>query len=274
MIITSCAGGLGNQMFQYAFGKTLAEQGETPLWLDLTWYHSKKRKFLLDEFKVTYDASIHSNLKMKLVKTFKRPSLIKDTGSFQERTIDASKNILLAGHWESWKYFEPILPQLRTEFVLKHPSAQFASFKDAIKPNSISVHIRRGDYLVPHGKVLNGKEYCEKAVAHIIQAKKLNDPDIMIFSDDPEWCRNEMAILAGCVTHVFPGGLASDAEELMLMSNYSHNVIGNSTFSWWAAFLNSHSDKIVVMPENWFTETDYNARYRAGIEVPGWKILS
>jgi len=273
MIIVKFTGGLGNQMFQYAFGKACSLKARVPLFLDLAWYKSKKRKFLLGELRVSYDMSSESSLRVGAMKLIRRPRIFKDAGFFEERNMEAAGNAFLEGSWESYRYFDSIADDIKKEFVLKKPSGRFIELSRSIPPDSIAVHVRRGDYLIPHGKYLNNAEYYDKGVEHILKVRAMNDPLVMIFSDDPEWCRQELRSLAGRPTEIFSERLASDAEELALMSLYGNNVISNSTFSWWAAYLNPHPDKIVVMPENWYTEKERNERYLDGMKAPGWIII-
>lgn len=273
MIIVKLRGGLGNQMFQYAFGKACAVKTGEPLLLDLTWYTNSKRKFILKEMKVSLRCLIKNPRILKVIKFLKKPTIIQDKGFFEEKNLNFSGNTILDGYWESHNYFEQIVPTINKEFQLKKSSRKFTELLNRIKRDSIAVHVRRGDYLIPHGKFVNGLDYYNKGVETIIQNKTLETPEITIFSDDPEWCRKELKFLGGRPTETFEEKLASDAEELILMSHYGHNVISNSTFSWWSAFLNKNPDKMVVMPENWFTDKKINANHLSSIYVPGWIVV-
>jgi len=270
MIIIKSTGGLGNQMFQYAFGKACSVRTGEPLFLDLTW---KKRRFLLDKLNVSYDKSSDNRFAIETMKLIKRPAVLKDKGFFEEKNLEIHSNTILEGSWESYKYFDAIADEIKKEFTLKKPSERFNELSKKIRPDSIAAHVRRGDYLVPHGKYLNSADYYNKSAEYILRSKTLKDPLITIFSDDPKWCETELKSLAGQPTEVFDEKLDSDAEELILMSLYGNNVISNSTFSWWAAYLNPHPDKVVVMPRNWFTEKERNEKYIAGMKVPGWVAL-
>ena len=239
------------------------------------WYRNKnsKRKFLLEKMSISFDRSSKSPLYVKALRLIKRPLTIKDSGSLGEIDLNIKDNVLLQGYWESYKYFSAITGEIKKEFALKNPSGKFIELSKKIKPDSIAIHVRRGDYLIPHGKYLNGADYYNKGVECILKNKPLKDPLITIFSDDPKWCKEKLKSLAGQPTEIFDEKLDSDAEELMLMSFYGNNVISNSTFSWWAAYLNKNPDKIVVMPRNWFTDPAANQRYLASISVPGWMVL-
>ena len=275
MIIVKLTGGLGNQMFQYAFGKVCSIKAHEPLFLDLSWYRNKnsKRRFLLDELNVSYDRYSNNRFVIGAMKLLKNPAVLKDNGFFEEKNLEIRGNALLEGSWESYKYFEAISSDIKKGFTLKKPSERFTELSRKIKKDSIAVHVRRGDYLIPHGKYLNGADYYNKGVERILKDKSLKDPQITIFSDDPKWCETELKSLAGQPTEVFDEKLDSDTEELMLMSLYGNNIISNSTFSWWAAYLNPHPDKTVVMPVNWFTEKERNGRYLEGMKVPEWIMI-
>ena len=257
MLNVRITGGLGNQMFQYAYGKALSLKTKEVLFIDTTWYGKKEvkvtnRKFLLSELCVPLFFCSGSRVIMKLVKAFKRP---------------------LLGYWESRSYFAEAEDLLRKEYVLKQPSKAFQEYAGEIGLGSISVHVRRGDYLVPHGKHLSDLQYYHNAVEVIAQSQGLKNPAITIFSDDPHWCQTEMPSLAGFPIRVFNGRLKSDAEELMLMSKHENNVIANSTFSWWAALLNSHPNKVVTIPAKWFTDPEQNLHHLSRIVVPGWIVI-
>jgi hypothetical protein len=271
MIIVKLRGGLGNQMFQYAFGKALSMDARAPLLIDITWYKNSDREFLLRELNMPHERYSRNRLFMKTRMKLRHPKVIRDSDRLELKDLVTSKqNLFLEGNWESPKYFAGKETFFREIFVLKDPSLEFTEAAKTVGKDSIAVHVRRGDYLIPHGKFLNGKSYYEAGVERIIKAKGLQKPMITIFSDDPEWCRKEMGVLAGCPANVFAGKLGSDAEELMLMSLYGNNVISNSTFSWWSAFLNKNDGKMVVMPADWFTDKSRNAEYVAGVSVPGW----
>ncbi len=276
MIILEMEGGLGNQMFQYAFGKACSVKLKEPLFLDLSWYRNKhsKRKFLLGKMNVSFDRSSKNLFYVKILRLVKNPSVLKDNGFFEEKNLGINGNIILDGFWESYKYFEDIVGEVKKEFVLKKPSDRFIELSKEIRPDSIAIHVRRGDFLaLTDSRHQNGVPYYTKAVEYIVRNKNLTNPQITIFSDDPKWCKEKLGSLAGQPTEVFGEKLDSDAEELMLMSLYGNQIISNSTFSWWSAYLNPSPDKTVVMPNNWFTDSLTNQRHLAGIRVPGWTVL-
>jgi len=276
MIILEMEGGLGNQMFQYAFAKACSVRSREQLFLDLTWYRNKssKRRFLLDKLNVSYGRSSANRLSIGMIKLVKNPSVLKDEGFFEEKSLEIHGNTLLEGYWESYKYFEAIAEDIKKGFALKKPSEIFIELSKDIRPDSIAIHVRRGDFLaLTDSRCQNGVPYYTRAVEQIVEKRGLRDPQIVVFSDDPEWCKAELRSLAGRPTAIFEGKLDSDAEELMLMSLYGNQVISNSTFSWWAAYLNPNPDKTIVMPKDWFMDTDRNSKHLSGMKVPGWIVV-
>lgn len=219
MVIVKLKGGLGNQMFQYAYGRNLTLRRKTTLKLDksfLRWKIWQKmigvtpREYELGEF----------NIQAKLTKVKGRH--------------------YLEGYWQSEKYFKDIRRVLLKDFTLKKETNNFLKLKKLItKTNSIGIHVRRGDYVKRavtgkyHG-ILNAGYY-HKAIGII--RKEVKNPRFFVFSDDP-------------AISDFSG--LTSPEELILMSLCEHNIIANSSFSWWGAWLNKNPRKIVIAPRRWF----------------------
>jgi hypothetical protein len=122
--------------------------------------------------------------------------------------------------------------------------------------NSVSVHIRRGDYVSnPHASKFHGTkglDYYEKAVERI--AETVKNPELFVISDDIEWCKENLR-LPYKTTHI--DGNAG-FEDMHIMSHCAHNIIANSSFSWWAAWLNTNPDKVVIAPKKWFNDESIN----------------
>lgn len=281
MVITKLIGGLGNQMFQYAAGRALANKLDAKLKVDATAFKTYKlHAYGLDCFK----AQIHFATE-KEVNSFKQPSqlppvrLPRFIGNIFK--IPPQKNIVcekhfhfdpcffkvkedayLQGFWVSEKYFQNIADIIRKDFKFKHPLIdKNKQLMEKIKElNSISIHVRRGDYVSDkaanefHGTCSLG--YYQRCVALIVQ--RIENPVFFIFSDDPGWTKQNLK-------PKFPTIYVSDNqnknyEDLQLMSCCKHNIIANSTFSWWAAWLNNNSDRIVLVPKKWFNKAPYNTK--------------
>jgi hypothetical protein len=270
MIILKMRGGLGNQMFQYAAAKARALQKKSVLLVDMSWYKNADRSFLLDTLKIDGYSSLRSHYLIQAIRSILRPTVITD----ENIQTTQGKKEYLDGWWESPAYFKDSIEIIRNEFILRNPSNLYIEALDSVSKNSISVHVRRGDNLrTDSSRSVPSKEYYETAVKTIISTKKLTSPQITIFSDDTAWCTENLQTLGGLPTTIFNQELANDAEELMFMSHFSHNVVSNSTFSWWAAYLNGNTDKMVVMPKIWFKDTAMNASAVKNLTVPGWTII-
>jgi Glycosyl transferase family 11 len=180
---------------------------------------------------------------------------------FDPSLLDASDNIYLDGFWQSEKYFVDIQDILRQEFTLKNPrTAIFEQIAAIIDDrHSVSLHIRRGDIANdPETNLLHGTcslEYYERAIEYIVE--RIDLPHFFIFSDDLDWVKENLKLNFPS-TNVSCGDLLPDYEELHLMSRCQHHIIANSSFSWWAAWLNPSPDKCVIAPKKWFGTLEYD----------------
>jgi hypothetical protein len=260
MIITKIQGGIGNQLFQYAVGRSLTEQYKVPLKFDIEWYKTSEfRRFLLDKFNISGEiATIQEIQRLNpegfFAKTFTKKSTFTETEDrFYDELLHLSGNAYLNGYWQSEKYFKNIEHILRKEFVLKEslPSPSDALVDHIQKTNSVSVHIRRGDYMAPKNIKTIGllsPDYYSKAVELI--TKETSNPQFFIFSDDLDFAKT-LSFPESSVYVTSDFGL-EDYEELMVMSKCKHNILANSSFSWWAAWLNQNPSKTTIAPKNWF----------------------
>lgn len=287
MIITQLIGGLGNQMFQYALGRHLAEKNSTLLKLDLSGFEEYKlHRYALHCFMIWEHSAT-----MEEIETFKRKGISRiakllskigtrwgglssATSDFYQNTIvlkerqrafdssvlETKGNIYLEGYWQSEKYFSSIRDILLREFTVKYEQdAKSREIANQIqKTESVSLHIRRGDYV--HDPFINqihglcSFDYYEKAVNYI--TKKMPNCHFYIFSDDHSWvCENFK--LDYPVTMVNHSDVSTNYEDLRLMSICRHNIIANSSFSWWGAWLNTNPNKIVVSPKRWFNDESF-----------------
>jgi hypothetical protein len=270
MIILKLRGGLGNQMFQYAAAKARALQKKSTLIVDMGWYKNADRSFLLDALNVRGYKALRSHLMVRMIRSLLRPTVITDENIHTTQ----DKKEYLDGWWESPSYFKDSVRIIKDEFTLRTASDLYKKALRSVSDDSISVHVRRGDNLrADSSRAVPGKEYYEAAIKTIVSTKKLTSPQITIFSDDPAWCRENLQTLGGLPATVFTQKLANDAEELMIMSHFSHNVVSNSTFSWWAAYLNNNPKKMVVMPRVWFKDPAMNAPAVKNLTVPEWTII-
>lgn len=268
MIITKILGGLGNQLFQYAAGKALAVQNNTGLKLDLTAFDQYKlRNFELDRFKVSYTVASEEEIENYKATTpfqrirsrftpvsqkrfYKQPFFRFDPAFSSLRSP-----VYLQGYFQSEKYIAPVKESLRSELTFKEPPLpKIIAFAERLRSeNSVSVHVRRGDYknaesLRVHGVLPDA--YYQSAVRHV-QKHTGGKTTFYVFSDDAEAAKKlrlpDAEIVSGRISQ-------NHYEDFYLMQNCRHNVIANSSFSWWAAWLNNNPGKIVMAPQRWFNE--------------------
>ena len=182
-------------------------------------------------------------------------------------------NVYLSGYFQNQDYFEPISDLIHAAFRLAEPvSAASQATADAIEAgNSVSFHIRRGDYAAnPVTRAYHGLlplSYYETAVERI--AEQVSQPQFYVFSDDPDWAQTNLR-LNHPVKFMAANGDARDYEDLWLLSLCQHHIIANSTFSWWGAWLCEHPDKIVYAPNRWVLNSTVNA---STIVPSGWTLL-
>jgi len=278
MIIVKLIGGLGNQMFQHAFAKKLSLIKRVPVKLDVFWYEDAKnftknslRKYILDNYNTSLRIATREEVVsflskrsfvFKVIKKIKRDVLRLDDFSFKEKHFNVSDNAYLEGWWQSEKYFFDIRDILLKEFSLKN------GFSGVVKKietqeigcNSVSLHIRRGDYVslkqVNDAFGVLGLEHYDKAIKII--KEKMKEPRFFIFSDDIAWAKENLKIGENAVFVSSPE--IKDYEELILMSKCKHNIIANSSFSWWGAWLNQNKNKIVIAPKQWFKTDKFNTK--------------
>lgn len=276
-------GGLGNQIFQYATGRALALKHQTDLKLDLSFLNSDpkniytKRELELHVFNVSADIASNKELEAfhkrtlfqkivtRIFSTFPSKYFIGNQKGFEyDIAFDSyPNNSYLNGYWQSEKYFSSIREVLLKELVIKKEMTPLCkSTKDLIlNSNSVSLHIRRGDYVsnknatASHG--ILSLEYYDKAMAHLNGIYK--DLKVFIFSDDINWVKDNLKLTNECVYVDFNTG-ENSVFDMYLMSQCKHNIIANSSFSWWGAWLNQNPHKTVIAPEKWFADKNLNTK--------------
>jgi hypothetical protein len=269
MVIVKLYGGLGNQMYQYATAVALAERLDTSVYMDLDWFQEVKNKpeltlrwYELDGFGIdpkTITPFGRLGLTLRPPKVFK-----EDFFGYLPAFEKLSGNVILDGYWQSYKYFAEH----------KEAVARAFTFPEAVKPenkkiidrmessNSVMLHVRRGDYNTKRGKEFHGLiplEYYRKAVADL--KKKINNPTFYIFSDEIDWCRQNLK-LDDPSEFIDSNGPNSGVEDMQLMAGCKHAIIANSSFSWWATWLNTHPGMLVYAPTAWFKGTEHEIEDR------------
>lgn len=265
MIIIEMCGGLGNQMFQYALYTKLKMSGKE-VKLDLSYFQEKNalRKFELDIFRIDYEiASDREICKYKKngilnrlfgLKTNKKEYIENlDTG-FQPIVLSFDDKYL-QGYWQCEKYFKDIRNVLLDKFTFPFNDDN-SRCKEILMQiqhtESVSLHVRRGDYLSEQNIKIYGNictlSYYRNAITYIKQ--KIKNPVFFLFTNDADWVKEhileEDMVIVDCNTG------NRDYLDMFLMSQCRHNIIANSSFSWWGAWLNQNAEKIVMSPSRWF----------------------
>jgi len=281
MIIVKLMGGLGNQMFQYAAARRLSNVNNVPLKFDLDWFedHSTdiKREYELNIFNIQAEIAtpdeignlkepagkppLFSRIKKKLQLNHKQTHIRQKHYHFDPDILKLGSNIYFEGYWQSEKYFKDINDIIRKEFTLKpEPDRLNRKMADSIRSSdSISLHVRRGDYISNeitnkyHGTC--SPEYYNNTIEII--TSKVKTPHFFVFSDEPEWTKENLDIKYPA-TYIDHNGPENAYEDLRLMSLCKHHIIANSSFSWWGAWLNPSPDKIVIAPSKWFSDSSIN----------------
>jgi len=263
MIIVKLKGGLGNQLFQYAFGRLLSIKRNTSVKFDVLSVDKRDihRDFKLDKFNTKIELASSEEVEeneypfgliSKILAWATRKILRNYNIGYSEKII-YSNNKYYDGYWQSYKYLEPIKKELLTEISLKESvNKKYSELISRINSsNSVSIHIRRGDYVndskTKKAHVTFGLEYYEEAIKII--KDKIKDPVFFVFSDDISWVKENLKINYPIFFVSNPE--IKDYEELIIMSTCKHNIIANSSFSFWGAWLNQNQNKTVLAPKKW-----------------------
>ena len=281
MLVVRIWEGLGNQMFQYAFARILQDKVKHNVYLEGRRIYREhlpqedltvERKCLLNNF----------NLEIKFIKpeylsgwsyleqrtvfqriqfAFAEKKIGKyifltdypDMYAYHEELLNLNQNAYIMGHFLSKKYIEPIRKKLLQENKKKNVLVLNKELSLIMQNyDTISLHIRRGDYLYAECAQIVNEEmrkghYYERAMKYI--AGRVNNPFFLIFSDDMEWVQKNFIC---SYKHIYIKDMGyKDYEEMMLMSYCKHNIIANSTFSFWGAWLNKNKGKKVICPKHW-----------------------
>ena len=264
--------------------ESIAIHKKDELYIDSSFFENYElRKFQLDDFNITYKPisfgkfsiyKINNRYKLHILKLLNKyvkitPKIIFEKKEFiYDESVFDTKSFLLVGYWQSYKYFEKIREVLLKEFTLKKElDVVNLEILDRIKfSNSVSIHIRRGDYVTNDVNSVTPLSYYDDAIKFII--KHVKNPNFFIFSDDIEWVKANLNTKS-LNTEYIGNNNGSPECDIELMKNCKNNIIANSTFSWWAAWLNNNNDKIVIAPKIWV----HNRAISHDLIPPNWMVL-
>ena len=277
MNIVRVNSGLGNQMFQYALFRALyAKSSDTKMDIFSFKYRTFHNGYELEKiFNIQpvyatqkecdkladVSKNIWAEIRRKVFKV-----RLKTTGNFVEEgdlgvffhpEILTMKDTYFSGFWQTEKYFKDIESQLRHDFTFKQPldDANLKIKQKIDACDSVSIHIRRGDYIKPsRAHILNTctQVYYERAIAYISQ--QVMNPVFFFFSDDIDWVKENFRMPHAEYVNINSG--TDSYKDMQLMSCCKHNIIANSSFSWWGAWLNARKEKIVLTPSVWSRNID------------------
>jgi Glycosyl transferase family 11 len=278
VIIVEVTGGLGNQMFQYALGKSVSTKLNVPLQLDVSGFEryelhngfELERIFCIKTDYATNESvrkimgwqsmpEVRRFLSRKSMAQFRSKRLIVEPyNEYCEKINTVTQNVYLSGYWQSEKYFKSIEKLIRNDFSFKIPmdAENLRISSEILSTNSVALHFRRGDYVSnPQTATVHGvcePEYYRAAIRYI--EERVVNPYFFIFSDDIEWVRSNFKI-AHPHQYIENNKVDRSFNDLRLMALCQHNIIANSSFSWWGAWLNANNVKIVVAPDRWYTHS-------------------
>ena len=277
MIIVKLMGGLGNQMFQYAAGRCLSHLHNTDLLIDVSFLNKNSadgitiKEFALDCFELNLRKTNESDIagykkktENKIIRTLQRklPILFNsvyfaESGSaFHKEFYNLPAKVYLEGYWQCEKYFLPVEELITKDFCFKKAlDAKNETLLNKIKNSvSVSLHVHRGDFVSAHHAANVyapcSAEYYHKAVEII--ASKESNIELFIFSDDIEWCQQNLKF-SYPINYIDNNSDKNNYIDMQLMSACKHTIIANSSFSWWAAWLNNNPNKIIIAPTKWYS---------------------
>lgn len=274
MIVVKLMGGMGNQMFQYAAGRALAQANGDVLKLDLSHYLNPPpgdvpRKYELYNFRISAETANDADLQRFCRYGGLRGLLARAKGVFSggapcflaerdmrydPRIREARGDVYLDGYWQSERYFETIEGLIRAELqpACSGSDRVMRLWEEIQGANSVCINVRRGDFVSSSFHGCFGMDYFEKG--RKILEQSIRDLRYYVFSDDVAWCKEQFSGSPGTtvVTHDYAG--PDFIDYLFLMTSCKHFIIPNSSFAWWAAWLCSHQEKRVIAPARWFND--------------------
>jgi hypothetical protein len=285
MIRVILLGRTGNNLFQYAFGRALAERHGVPLVMDGAWYNNRTWRGVSALGRLPLRCTLERNWSIAsrlLLKTTgrhlhesKHLPLVAEPATnhrFNPAFQQAPADCLVKGYFQSHLYFQHLESELRQELAMSGLPWSDATCRLADRmqrENSVAIHVRRTDYIGNPDVAVCDINYYLRAIDRL--RSRNESLSFHVFSDDPSWCGIHFSG-SGFEVHAFPEAHSDPLHDLYLMSRAQHHIICNSSYSWWAAWLAHHPSQQVIMPDRW---------YASGIHAPitekqcaGWETIS
>lgn len=265
VVVVKIIGGLGNQMFQYATAFAVARRMDAHLFLDISQFNTYDlHNFSMSAYRLRGQI-LRSRLglySLYIKKGFcTRFRIINEKNlKFDSDLFNLKSSLVLNGYFQSEKYFQTFRDEIVNSFKIQDEQLSPYSFEILKQLRSctdyVSLHIRRGDYLKSENLAIHGicsLDYYRSAIHFFCKRNK--NSKFVIFSDDIQWAKDNLELDE---TNLFIDGNGADRnyEDIVLMSNCRNNIIANSSFSWWGAWLNTSPEKIVIAPEKWFASEE------------------
>lgn len=290
MIVVKLIGGLGNQMFQYAMARSMADSHDTQLKLDISNFeHYTLRRYELGDFNIRAEiagrddmaffrvsARYHSlcqRVKRRLFPVSPKLVFREKNFAYNEELTAIKPPVYLEGYWQSERYFLFNSSAIRKDFTLRSTldGANRKMLAHIESVNAVSLHVRRGDYVNdPHTNKFHGVcslDYYRAAIEYVVG--RVEKPHFVVFSDDQDWVGRNLAFEYPA-TFVTLNSKDRGVFDMALMQRCRHHIIANSSFSWWGAWLNPSAGKLVIAPKRWFNNPSNDTR---DLIPPSWIIL-
>lgn len=274
MIVVKLTGGLGNKMFQYALYKSIVTSGKEALIDDYSFIPSWDFEVIkLQQIfpNVTYEvapielikqfggeSNFINKVRRRMNFLFRKKNIWEKSFKYNPLIFELKEDYYLSGLWQSEKYFNCCSELIKRSFQFKpfQDTKNILLFKELSQSESVAIHIRKGsDYNRKNVAGTCDINYYKRAIAYIHKATK--DPHFYIFTDNKKWVSESINNIAYTLVDWNPVSGAENYLDMQLMSGCKHNIIANSTYSWWGAWLNDNPEKIVICPENWYNKSSH-----------------
>ncbi len=254
--------GLGNQLFQYAFGYGFARKTGQEIVLDPFFWGTSLRSYQLDQFRIKYTDRFVSPVwdyilglgprnarrykekyRNKKIKEGYRLEVEKQSMKFDAALYQEKDPVYFQGFWQTPNYFDEFYDEIKQQFTLNRPLSSRANIyvRQMEAGNSVSLHIRRTDYDRDVNNVCLGEEFYREAICRMKQS--IGEFQLFVFTDDKNFVKSNFNLHA----YTMIEGV-DDIEEFVLMQKCKHHIVANSTFSWWGSYLADHKGGVVFAP--------------------------